>query len=87
MEEPRTGFALMAETAPIFARMAQTAGLRPKGAYSVKEVARASGLAYATLCDDAAMGIMRSKLTPGRVRGRMVEPEWFDEYWTKECHG
>lgn len=74
-------FALMAETAPIFARMAQIAGLKPKGAYKIGELSRASGMSYRTMCEAVSSGQIKSKLPPGRVRGKLVEPAWFDAWW------
>lgn len=84
--ETCTGFELMAQKAPIFANMAQIAGLKPKGSYSIAEVSRASGVAPSTLFDHVALGMLEVKLPPGRERGRRVEPESFDKYWTVYWH-
>ena len=63
--------------------MAQEAGLMLKGMYTVREVAEASGVAYTTLCEETAAGRLRTFLPPGRQRGRLVKPEWFDEWFSK----
>lgn len=75
------GFEAMAEDAPAFARMARIAGLKPKGAYKIREISLACDASERTLAEEAASGRLRSKLPPGRVRGRLVEPAWFDEWW------
>lgn len=75
------GFEAMAETAPAFARMARVSGLKPKGAYRIHEVALACGASERTLSEEAASGRLRTKLPPGRARGRLVEPAWFDAWW------
>lgn len=76
-----TGFAFMARSAPEFARKAQLVGLKPKGAYKLNEVALASGVPYESVCKDARENRLKTRLAPGRERGRLVEPEWFDEWW------
>ncbi|MEG2934520.1 MAG: hypothetical protein RR842_13175 [Gordonibacter sp.] len=75
------GFAEMAKVAPIFAEMAAIAGLKPKGAYQLREIEQASGIAYTTISEDAAAGKIKTFLPPGRKRGRMIKPEWFDEWF------
>lgn len=61
--------------------MAEIVGLPRKGAYTLREVARASGAAYSTLYEEAVAGRLKTFLPPGRTRGRLVKPEWFDEWW------
>ena len=70
-------------TEAVFAEMAETAGLPKKGMYTVREVSTATGVAYSTLCGEAANGRLRTFVPPGRSRGRLVRPEWFDEWWTE----
>lgn len=65
-----------------FALMAREAGLRPKGMYTVREVATASGVAYRTLCEEVSASRLRTFLPPGRERGRLIKPEWFDEWFS-----
>ena len=77
----KSGFDLMAETAPEFARKAQLVGLTLKSAYKLNEVALASGVSYESVCKDARENRLKTRLAPGRERGRLVEPEWFDEWW------
>lgn len=71
------------ETTSELLRMAQIAGLPQKGAYTLREVARASGTSYTTLYEDAVAGRLQTFLPPGRTRGRLVKPEWFEEWWKK----
>lgn len=75
------GWAIMARTAPEFARKAQLVGLRLKSAYNLKEVARASSVSYESVCKDARENRLKTRLAPGREKGKLVEPEWFDEWW------
>ena len=65
-----------------FAQMAREAGLRPKGMYTVREVAEASGVSYRTLCEEASANRLRTFVPQGRERGRLVKPEWFDEWFS-----
>ncbi|WP_270207946.1 hypothetical protein [Eggerthella lenta] len=69
------------EGTPELLRMARIAGLPAKGAYTLREVARASGTSYTTLHEDAAAGRLKTFLPPGRTRGRLVKPEWFEDWW------
>lgn len=66
-----------------FAQMARESGLRPKGMYTVREVAIASGVAYRTLCEEASANRLRTFVPPGRERGRLVKPEWFDDWFSE----
>ena len=69
------------ESTPELLRMARIAGLPAKGAYTLREVARASGTSYTTLYEDAVAGRLQTFLPPGRTRGRLVKPVWFEEWW------
>ena len=69
------------ESTPELLRMARIAVLPAKGAYTLREVARASGTSYTTLYEDAVAGRLQTFLPPGRTRGRLVKPEWFEEWW------
>ena len=69
------------ESTPELLRRARIAGLPAKGAYTLREVARASGTSYTTLYEDAVAGRLQTFLPPGRTRGRLVKPEWFEEWW------
>lgn len=70
----------------VLLQMVEIAGLPRKGAYSLREVSKASGAAYSTLADAAASGRLKTFLPPGCVRGRLVKPDWFDEWWTEGCN-
>lgn len=65
-----------------FALMAQEVGLPKKGMYTVREVAEASGVSYRTLCEEASANRLRTFVPLGRERGRLVKPEWFDEWFS-----
>ena len=69
------------EGTPELLRMARIAGLPAKGAYTLREGARASGTSYTTLYEDAVAGRLQTFLPPGRTRGRLVKPEWFEDWW------
>lgn len=65
----------------MFEQMVERAGLKKKAAYSIREASEASGIPYGTLLADARLGTLKTFLPPGRKRGRLVTPEWFDAYW------
>ena len=64
-----------------FVEAAQQAGLPAKLAYTVREVSQVSGIPYSTLQAAVASGALRSFLPPGRTRGRLIKPRWFDAYF------
>lgn len=64
-------------------QMMVESGMPVKFAYSISEVSRASGVASNTLSEDARLGRIQSFLPPGRVRGRLVKAEWFEEWWNE----
>jgi hypothetical protein len=70
-------------TEPVFAGMAETAGLPKKGMYTLREVSAATGVARRTLDEEVRAGRLRTFVPPGRSRGRLVMPAWFDEWWTE----
>ena len=67
--------------------MAQQAGLLKKNLYTIPEVAKATGVPYSTLLDEAAAGRLQTLLPPGRRRGRLVKPEWFDAWFAEGVRG
>lgn len=66
-----------------FEKMADAAGLASKPLYSIGEVAKASGVPASTLYDERKAGRLKSFMPPGKKRGALVAPEWFDE-WMRE---
>ena len=70
-------------TEPVFAGMAETAGLPKKGMYTIREVSAATGVARRTLDEEVRAGRLRTFVPPGRSRGRLVMPAWFDEWYRK----
>lgn len=61
--------------------MARTAGLKEKPLYSVSEVSKASGVPVQTLHDEMSAGRLTYFLPEGRIRGALIMPEWFDEWF------
>ena len=55
-------------------------GIEPKAFYSVPEVSTALGIPESTLRRELSSGRLRSFLPSGRKRGRLVTPEWVDEW-------
>lgn len=65
----------------MFKEQAAACGLPEKIGYTVAEVSRVSGVPRSTLRDAVADGSLESFLPPGRCRGTLVRPEWFDAWW------
>ena len=70
-----------------FQAMADELGLRRKLLYTLREVARATGVDYYVLREECIAGRLKSHLPEGRTRGRMVRPEWVDEWIKEGTHG
>lgn len=70
-----------------FQAMADELGLRRKLLYTLREVARATGVDYCVLREECIAGRLKSHLPEGRTRGRMVRPEWVDEWLKEGTHG
>lgn len=62
-------------------RMMLESGMPVKNAYRISEVAEASKVSNTTLSEDAKAGRIKTFLPPGRKRGRLVKPEWFEDWW------
>lgn len=63
--------------------MAAKVGIPVKAAYTLREVAEAANVPYSTLVEAVRDGRLTTFLPPGRTRGRLVKPEWFEDYWEK----
>ena len=63
--------------------MVRLVGLPIKGAYTISEIATASGVSPTTLRREASRGRLKTFLPPGRERGQLVKPEWFDEWFAR----
>lgn len=63
-----------------FDTLARSAGLPKKRLYTVAEVSKVSGVPKSTLYDAISAGGLRSFTPPGRERGQLVAPEWFDDW-------
>ena len=66
--------------------MADELGMPHKLLYSLREVARATGVDYFVLREECIAGRLKSHLPEGRTRGRMVRPEWVDEWIEEGTH-
>lgn len=74
-------------TATTFAEMAERKGIEQSLLYQVKTVAKVLGVKTSTIYDEMDAGRMRYHLPPGRRQGRMVRPEWVDEWIEEGTHG
>ncbi len=63
-----------------FRSAAEEMGLKHKLLYTLNEVSRVTGIAYSTLLDECNAGRLRFFLPNGRRQGRLVRPEWVDEW-------
>lgn len=60
--------------------MADAAGIPSKRMYSLTEIARATGIPRSTLAESVRDGDLKAFMPPGRRRGMLVAPEWFDDW-------
>lgn len=71
--------------------MADAAGIPRKRMYSLTEIARATGIPRSTLQESVRDGDLKAFMPPGRRRGMLVAPEWFDDWmergtaWAKQA--
>lgn len=70
-----------------FETLVEGSGVRKKAAYTLQEVSRVSGVKYGAIAAAAREGRIKTFLPPGCKRGRLVRPEWFDEYWNDGIEG
>lgn len=63
-----------------FDAMAERLGIQPRIAYTLPLLSRITGTPYSTLAAAAHDGRLRSVLPEGRQRGRLVRPEWYEEW-------
>lgn len=66
-----------------FAEMAERLGIRPRLLYPVKTVAIVLGIPPSSIQDEIRAGRMRSFLPEGRKQGKLIRPEWVDQ-WIEE---
>ena len=60
--------------------MADAAGIPSKRMYSLTEIAYATGIPRSTLAESVRDGDLKAFMPPGRKRGMLVAPEWFDDW-------
>ena len=66
--------------AKTFQQMADELGIRHKLMYTLREASRVTGVPYDTLRIECKAGRLRSQLPEGRKVGRMVRPEWVEQW-------
>ena len=69
-----------------YADMAATLGIAPALLYPVKTVARVLGVETSTVYDEIAAGRMRYHLPEGRTKGKLIAPDWVDEWVDAGVH-
>lgn len=74
------------DTPPSFSQMLERLGIRPRIFYPVKTVAAVLGVPASTIVDEIHAGRMRYHLPQGRKQGRMIRPEWVDEWIEEGTH-
>lgn len=72
--------------ATTFADMAAQLGLRPRLLYSIRNVADVLGVDVSTINDEITAGRMKYHLPPGRIKGKLIRPEWVDEWLEDGTH-
>lgn len=55
--------------------------------YTLREASRVTGVPYDTLRIECKAGRLRSQLPEGRKVGRMVRPEWVEQWIEEGTHG
>lgn len=73
--------------AKTFQQMADEPGIRHKLMYTLREASRVTGVPYDTLRIECKAGRLRSQLPEGRKVGRMVRPEWVEQWIEEGTHG
>lgn len=74
-------------SSPNFADLANRAGLKIKPLYYASEVSRASGIPVRTINDEMRAGRLKFFLPKGRKQGRLIAPEWFDQWLEAGING
>ena len=74
--------------AKTFQQMADELGIRHKLMYTLREASTGDGGGrYDTLRIECKAGRLRSQLPEGRKVGRMVRPEWVEQWIEEGTHG
>ena len=63
-----------------FLECAEAQGLPVKTFYSLSECAKVTGIGYKTLLRETKEGRLKCKTLTENRPGRMVKPEWMDEW-------
>lgn len=64
----------------------EAAGVRRKPLYTLRELEKILGIPYSTLRDECNAGRMTYHLPKGRKNGKLVRPEWVDEWIEDGTH-
>lgn len=70
-----------------FIDMASRAGIDLKPLYYASEVSAASGIPVRTINDEMRAGRLKYFLPKGRRQGRLIAPEWFDQWLEAGING
>lgn len=70
-----------------FQQMADELKLPRKLLYTLDEVSRVTGVCLTVLHGECRAGRLKCHLPAGRSRGRLVRPEWVDEWIEEGTHG
>ena len=63
-----------------FLEMAERLGIRPALLYPVSTVAMVLGVKTSTIYDEIAAKRLKCMLPEGRRQGKLIAPEWVDEW-------
>lgn len=69
-----------------FTDFADRKGVGAKMFYTVREVASVLGISDSTIRDEIHAGRMKYHLPAGRKQGKLIRPEWVDEWIAAGCH-
>lgn len=69
-----------------FSEMVERLGMKPRLLYPAKVVANVLGVPGTTVIEEMAAGRMKYHLPQGRKQGRMIRPEWVDEWLEEGTH-
>lgn len=69
-----------------FTEFVRSMGQTPKMFYSTREVAGFLGISQNTVLDEINEGRLKYHLPAGRKQGRLIKPEWVDEWIEAGTH-
>lgn len=69
-----------------FTEFVRGTGATPRVFYPLRDVARMLGIPYQTLNEEALAGRLTYHLPEGRRQGKLLRPEWVDEWIADGTH-